>query len=44
LNDLGWSGDQFLTDLWNDTERWANRVGLHPPAAATSDNPQLVSP
>jgi hypothetical protein len=28
LADLGWSGTAFLGELWDDTERWARRLGL----------------
>jgi hypothetical protein len=28
LGDLGWSGTAFLAELWDDTERWAGRLGL----------------
>jgi hypothetical protein len=28
LGDLGWSGREFLDELWRDTETWAKRIGL----------------
>jgi len=40
LADLGWSGDAFLNELWNDTERWAHRIGLYPHAAPEDSAPK----
>jgi len=42
LGDLGWSGHQFLKDLWNDTETWAARINLKPKDAPADALPESV--
>ncbi|MGC8487485.1 MAG: ferritin-like domain-containing protein [Clostridia bacterium] len=39
LQDLGWSGQAFLNELWADTEHWAVRLGIKTPV----EEPDTVS-
>ncbi len=43
LDDLGWSGQAFLEELWDDTEHWAERLGLVVPSKPPVPVPAAVT-